>query len=224
MWAVVEPLLPPERSRPKGGRPRASDRAALAGILFVLRTGIQWHGLPLELGCCGKTCWRRSGERHAAGVRTGLHRVLPERLHDAGALDWHRAALDGVSLPVKSQPAREGVRGRAEPDGPRRPGTKRHVVTDAQGTPRGVTLSAAEHNDSMMLAATLDAGPGSGPDTVDDRGNVPTNSTPAGATTTAGAAASAAPAASSPTSRDVALRAARSWEGPTKWSSAASPG
>ena len=56
LWAVVEPLLPRERPKAKGGRPRALDRAALAGILFVLRTGIQWHKVPTELGCCGKTC------------------------------------------------------------------------------------------------------------------------------------------------------------------------
>ena len=41
-----------------------------------------------------------------------------------------------------------------------KPGTKRHIVTDAQGTPLGVTLSGANRNDSMMLAATLDAVPG----------------------------------------------------------------
>jgi transposase len=101
LWTMIEPLLPPEMPKPKGGRPRAPDRAALAGILFVLRTGIQWHEVPTELGCCGKTCWRRLGEWHAAGVWGRLHRVLLERLHDAGALDWHRAALDSASLPAK---------------------------------------------------------------------------------------------------------------------------
>lgn len=46
LWAVVEPLLPPEPEKPKGGRPRASDRAALAGIILVLRSGMQWKHLP----------------------------------------------------------------------------------------------------------------------------------------------------------------------------------
>ncbi|HEY2593589.1 MAG TPA: transposase, partial [Chloroflexota bacterium] len=36
LWAVVEPLLPTEPAKPRGGRPRISDRAALTGILFVL--------------------------------------------------------------------------------------------------------------------------------------------------------------------------------------------
>jgi transposase len=50
LWAVVEPLLPPESPKPKGGRPRISDRATLTGILFVLKSGIGWEWLPQELG------------------------------------------------------------------------------------------------------------------------------------------------------------------------------
>jgi transposase len=40
-----------------------------------------------------------------------------------------------------------------------RPGTKRHIVTDAEGTPLGITLSPANRHDSQMLAPTLDAVP-----------------------------------------------------------------
>ena len=36
--------------KPKGGRPRVSDRAALTGILFVLKTGIAWEYLPARDG------------------------------------------------------------------------------------------------------------------------------------------------------------------------------
>ncbi len=102
LWAVVEPLLPPEPEKPKGGRPRASDRAALAGIILVLRSGMQWKHLPRsEVGCSGKTSWRRLGAWQAAGVWAALHRVMLEQLQDADALDWSRAALDSASLPAK---------------------------------------------------------------------------------------------------------------------------
>jgi transposase len=40
-----------------------------------------------------------------------------------------------------------------------KPGTKRHLVTDARGTPLGVTLSGANRHDSTRLAPTLDAVP-----------------------------------------------------------------
>ena len=60
LWERIKPMLPPEPPKPKGGRPRVPDRAALTGILFVLRTGMQWELLPQEMGCgCGMTCWRR---------------------------------------------------------------------------------------------------------------------------------------------------------------------
>jgi transposase len=49
LWAVVEPLLLPEPPKPKGGRPRLPDRAALTGILFVLRFRIPWKMLPQEM-------------------------------------------------------------------------------------------------------------------------------------------------------------------------------
>ena len=108
LWTLVAPLLPSAPARSKGGRPRVPDRVALAGILFVLRTGIQWHELPGELGCSGKTCWRRLRDWHQAGVWTALHRVLLERRHGAGQLDWSRAALDSASLAAKGarRPAR----------------------------------------------------------------------------------------------------------------------
>ena len=102
LWAAVEPLLPPCRPRPKGGRPPISDRAALTGILFVLKTGLPWEYLPAEMGCgSGMSCWRRLRDWQEAGVWAALHRVLLERLHGSGQLDWRRAALDSASVPAK---------------------------------------------------------------------------------------------------------------------------
>ena len=69
LWAVIAPFLPPEPPKPKGGRPRVTDRAALTGILFVLKTGIRWEFLRQEMGCgSGMTCWRRLRDWQAAGV------------------------------------------------------------------------------------------------------------------------------------------------------------
>jgi transposase len=99
LWSAIEPLLPVEPPKPKGGRPRVDNRAALTGIVFILKTGLPWEYLPQEMGCgSGMTCWRRLKEWQEAGVWDALHRVLLERLHQAGVLDWSRAALDSSSV------------------------------------------------------------------------------------------------------------------------------
>ena len=110
LWALVAPLLPPEPPKPKGGRPRVPDRAALTGIIFVLKSGIPWELLPPELGGgSGVTCWRRLRDWQEAGVWDRLHRELLDRLGDADQIDWSRASLDSASMAAKrgaSSPAR----------------------------------------------------------------------------------------------------------------------
>jgi len=53
LWTIVKALLPRRRTRLSvgRGRPRVSDRATLTGIVFVLRSGIPWKILPLEMSC-----------------------------------------------------------------------------------------------------------------------------------------------------------------------------
>jgi hypothetical protein len=53
LWKRIEPLLPPPKARREKypGRKPVPDRAALSGIVFVLRTGLRWRDLPAEMGC-----------------------------------------------------------------------------------------------------------------------------------------------------------------------------
>jgi len=102
LWAIVAPLLPPEPPKPKGGRPRVPDRACLTGIIFVLKSGIQWELLPQEMGCgSGVTCWRRLRDWQEAGVWEALHRELLDRLGEAGRIDWSRVSVDAAKVPAK---------------------------------------------------------------------------------------------------------------------------
>src|SRR5687767_4746020 len=113
LWEAIAPLLPPERPKP-----RVPDRACLAGIIFVLRTGLPWEYLPRELGCgSGVTCWRRLRDWQRAGVWRRLHETLLNWLGDADAIDWSRASLDSASVPAK-----RGPEDRAEADGSRQTG------------------------------------------------------------------------------------------------------
>lgn len=98
---LIEPLLPPEPPKLRGGRPRMPDRAALTGIIFVLKSGIPWEMLPQEMSyrsCV--TCWRRLRDWQQADVWARLHQVILDRLGEADEIDWSRASLDSAGIPL----------------------------------------------------------------------------------------------------------------------------
>ena len=99
LWKRIEPLLPPEPPKPKGGRPRVPNRQALTGILFVSRTGCAWEFLPQELGSgSGMTCWRRLRDWQVAGVWKKVWQVLLDELGLADAIDWSKVVFDSCSV------------------------------------------------------------------------------------------------------------------------------
>ena len=120
LWELIEPLLPlpkPRRFRYPGRKP-VSNRAALTGILFVLKTGILWEYLPKEMGCgSGTTCWRRLRDWQVAEVWEKIHRMLLDRLRKADEIDFSRVVVDSGSV--------RGVGGRENRSNPRRSREKR---------------------------------------------------------------------------------------------------
>ena len=99
LWDLIVPLLPPPVPKPKGGRPRLSDRACFSGIVFVLRSGIPWQMLPQEMGCgSGMNCWRRLRDWQQTGIWQLIHFVLLDWLSRCGQIDWSRAIVDSCSV------------------------------------------------------------------------------------------------------------------------------
>ncbi len=156
LWQAIEPLLPPRRPKPKGGRPRAPDRCGPGRD--PVRAA---HRHPVARGARRAGLLRQDVLAQAGRVacRRGLGRAAPGA---AGAAERRGTAGLEPGGPRQRQPG--GKKGGAEvgpnPTDRGRPGTKRHLVTDARGTPLGVALSGANRHDSMMLVATLDAVPG----------------------------------------------------------------
>src|SRR6476659_1778823 len=95
LWQIVEPLLPkPKRRRRRyPGRRPLDNRTVMAGLLFVLKTGIAWEDFPQEMGCCGMTLLNRLRQWQKAGVWRRLHRIMLDRLRAAGRIDLSRVIV-----------------------------------------------------------------------------------------------------------------------------------
>jgi transposase len=100
LWEEIEPLLPPPpKPSSKGGRPPVDNKAALRGIIFVLRSGIPWQMLPSEaFQVSGSSCWRRFSEWTAAGIWPELHGRLLNRLGKLGGVNVENAVVDSQSV------------------------------------------------------------------------------------------------------------------------------
>lgn len=114
----MAPLLPPapERRLHYPGRLRVPDRAALAGVMYVLRTGVAWRDVPAEtVGCSGVATWRRLRDWAEAGVWPRLHAVLLAELRRAELLDLDHCAVDGSHVRALEGGSRWPLAGRPRP-------------------------------------------------------------------------------------------------------------
>jgi transposase len=127
----------------------------LSGIVFVLKTGIPWEDVPAEMGVCGMTCWKKLHEWHAAGVWDRLLEVLLARLQHAHKIDWSRALLDSASVRAVHGGGDTGL----SPVDRAKPGSKHHVLTDANGLPLAAKVTAANRNDVTQLKTLVEAIP-----------------------------------------------------------------
>lgn len=99
-WERIAPHLPVHAPSPKGGRPRADDRACLEGLLWLLRTGARWQDIPLDLPS-GSTCWRRLQEWAGEGVLEEIQAVLVEELAACGRIDLEELLADATFIRAK---------------------------------------------------------------------------------------------------------------------------
>ena len=156
-WLTDEQMARLEPFFPKShGRPRVDDRRVLSGIIFVNRDGLRWRDAPAAYGP-HKTLYNRWKRWSEAGVfvrmMEGLSGAQTERrtvMIDATYLKAHRTAS---SLRVK--------RGLGRLIGSTKGGmnTKLHAVTDANGRPINLFMTAGQVSDYTGAAALLDSLP-----------------------------------------------------------------
>ena len=99
-WARIAPHLPEHPPSPKGGRPRADDRACFEGILWLLRSGARWQDIPVDLPS-GSTCWRRLQEWAAGEVLEHIQAILVRELDALGRVDLGELLADATFIRAK---------------------------------------------------------------------------------------------------------------------------
>ena len=98
LWERIAKFFPARSPQPKGGRPWVPNRNCLQGIIFILRSGMPWEMLPMNLGYgSGVTCWRRLREWQCNGTWNKIHRHLLNELGKKSQIYWSRAVIDSSS-------------------------------------------------------------------------------------------------------------------------------
>jgi transposase len=102
-WRVAEPLIPQVQGDPTreyqrkagAGRKPLPARQVFAGILFVLRTGIQWKALPKERFGSPSAIHRYFLHGHAAGFFQHLWQAGLMKYDEMQGIAWTWQSIDG---------------------------------------------------------------------------------------------------------------------------------
>ncbi len=152
LWERIEPILAERYPQAATGRPRADLRRVLDGIIYRLRSGVQWNQLPREFGADSTVHgWF---QRFAAdGVLEEIWACLVVECDELGAVGWEWQAADGVLGKSRFE---GGARG-PNPTDRAKMGTKKSVLVEQDGGPLGVVIAGANRNDCKLLDQTITA-------------------------------------------------------------------
>src|SRR5215211_6940815 len=99
LWRKLKKCLPKHttKSTRRGGRPRASDRAVIDAIWYVLWTGCQWKALHRDwFGVCASVVHERFQRWRGAGIFEKLRRrkMVEYYARERGGIGWKWQAMD----------------------------------------------------------------------------------------------------------------------------------
>ena len=95
LWAKIEPILAQYDPPKTTGRKRIEQRRALNGIIYRLRSGVQWNQLPKEFG--DDSSVHRTFQRWVARqVFERIWATLVADCDELGGVGWEWQAADGA--------------------------------------------------------------------------------------------------------------------------------
>jgi transposase len=95
-WEKIQDLIPDGPVRRDGkGRPWKDKREVLEGILWIVKTGARWRGLPKDYPPY-QTCHRRFQAWVEEGVFEKVIEALAKDLQERGGIDMSECFIDGT--------------------------------------------------------------------------------------------------------------------------------
>jgi len=150
LWRKLKKCLPGRRQRRmrrRGGRPRASDRAVINAIWYVLWTGCQWKALHRDWFGVSSSVVH---ERFQRWRRMGLFEKLMKRMaqyyaKEHGGVDWKWQAMDSKhsAAPLGGQKTGKNPTHRGKT------GAKINLLVDRRGAPISIVLTGANRHDKV---------------------------------------------------------------------------
>ncbi len=152
LWALIAPVLGSEKPPGTVGRPARPFRQIFDGILYVLRTGCQWHALPRQSFGPASTVHARFSQWVRSGAFCEAWQRMLVYYDGTVGIEWKWQALDGA---ITKAPLGGEATGPSPVDRAKR-GTKRSVLTDRRGAPLSIVVTAANTHDKTVALQTLD--------------------------------------------------------------------